>query len=83
MSDNSLFFRNMLPASNFRFAIQNAIKAGCTFDFNLPYLPDRQLVDRAGKCAQRAMGDYYPVAAWCDESTFIHGGWMACLKGRR
>jgi hypothetical protein len=40
---------------------------GCTFEFNLPYLPDRKDVDRMGHCAARVMGDYYPVAAWCDK----------------
>jgi hypothetical protein len=26
------------------------------------------------------MGAYYPVALWCDKSTFIHGGWSACIQ---
>jgi len=29
------------------------------------------------------MGDYYPVAAWCDKSTFVHGGWQACIEKHR
>lgn len=75
-----VFFRNMLPAPNFRFAIQKAVAAGCTFEFNLPYLPARGEVDSAGQCAQQVMGDYYPTAVWCDKSTFITGGWQACIK---
>jgi hypothetical protein len=27
------------------------------------------------------MKEYYPDAVWCDRSTFIHGGWQACIKG--
>lgn len=78
-----IFFRNMLPASNFPYSIQKAIDPGrCTFDFDFPTLPERDPVDTAGQCAQRVMGDYYPVAAWCDKSTFIAGGFRACLDER-
>jgi hypothetical protein len=76
------FFRNMLPAENFPYSIQEAKKKkGCTFDFQLPYVPKREDVDAAGMCIQSSMGDYYPVAAWCDRSTFMSGGWRTCLKG--
>lgn len=71
-----MFFRNMLPAPNFRFAIQRTVAAGCTFEFNLPYLPARGEVDSAGQCAQQVMGNYYPTAVWCDKSTFTAGGWQ-------
>lgn len=74
-----VFFRNLLPASTFSFAIQNAVKEGCTFEFNLPVLPDRAEVDTAGPCAQKVMGEYYPVAVWCDKSKFVAGGWQACM----
>ncbi len=77
-----LLLRHMLPAPGFAYSVQSAISAGCTFDFNLPYIPERAAVDKAGKCAQQVMGDYYPVAAWCDKSTFVHGGWQACLGTR-
>ncbi len=79
-----VFSRNMLPAPNFHFAIQNAIEPPnkCTFEFDLPYIPARDKIDTAGQCAQQVMGDYYPVAAWCDRSTFVHGGWQACVKGK-
>lgn len=75
-----VFSRNMLPAPNFPFAIQNAIAAGCTFDFTMPFIPDRSAVDNAGQCAQQVMGDYYPKAVWCNKSTFVRGGWQACIK---
>lgn len=61
-----------LPAPNFSHSIQSAI-------LNLPNIPDRAALDEAGRCAQQVMGDYYPVAAWCDKSTFTHGGWQACI----
>ena len=71
----------MLPAPNFRFSVKKAIEAGWTFVFTLPKIPDRDAIDEKGPHAQQVMGDYYPVAAWCDKSTFVHGGWQACLKG--
>jgi hypothetical protein len=76
-----VFSRNMLPAPNFRFSIQKTIEHHCTFPFDLPDIPQRDLIDTAGQCAQKVMGDYYPVAVWCDKSTFIAGGWRACIKG--
>ncbi len=78
-----VFLRNMLPAPDFSHSIQSAIAAGCTFDFTLGVMPDRATVDKAGQCAQKVMGDYYPVAAWCDKSTFVRGGWQACIGKRR
>jgi hypothetical protein len=78
-----VFFRNMLPAPNFPFAIQKAIdEAGCNFDFVLPNIPKSDELEPAGQCAQRVMADYYPVAVWCDKSTFVRGGWQACINGR-
>jgi hypothetical protein len=74
-----LVFRQMLPAPDFPYSVQKAASS-CGFNFNFPYLPDRTEVDTKGQCAQRVMGDYYPVAAWCDKSTFIEGGFRACLK---
>jgi len=48
-------------------------------DFTFPDLPPRADIDAAGPYVQEIMGDYYPVAAWCDKSTFLRGGWRACL----
>lgn len=36
--------------------------------------------DAAGRCAEQVMGEYCPVAVWCDRSTFLAGGVRACLK---
>lgn len=77
-----LVLRHMLPATDFRHAIQNARAAGCTFDLTFPNPPNRQALDDQGPCTQRVMGDYYPVAVWCDRSTFVEGGWQACTKGQ-
>jgi hypothetical protein len=68
----------MLDAADFPYAVQKAW-ANCGFNFTFDNL-DRSLLDDQGQCSQDEMGDYYPVAAWCDKSTFIHGGWQACLK---
>ena len=75
----TIFMRNMLAAASFPHSIQHAIASGCTFNFDFPTLPDRGPVDTAGQCAQQSMGDYYPVAAWCDKSKFIAGGVKGCL----
>ena len=48
--------------------------------FELPNIPDQTLIDETGPCVQRVMGDYYPVAAWCDNSTFVHGGWCTAAR---
>lgn len=73
--------RNMLPSPNFHFAVQNTLTIPkCTFEFSLPNIPPRDQVDAAGQCAQTVMKDYYPVAVWCDISTFQSGGWQACIK---
>ncbi len=80
-----VFFRNMLPAADFDYSVQEAREAGCAFDFTSPRIPSRDDagydVDAAGQCSQRVMGEYYPVAAWCDRSTFADGGWRACIEG--
>ena len=78
--------RNMVPAPDFPYAIQNVWAAPpnhyCTFDLSFTNLPKREDLDEKGPCAKELMGDYYPDAVWCDKSTFIHGGWQACMKGR-
>ncbi|WP_296924133.1 hypothetical protein [Thiohalocapsa sp.] len=72
----------------FAYAIQKVV-VGCyedacihpeaTIKFTLPDLPPRAEVTQAGPYVQEIMGDYYPVTAWCDKSTFESGGWEACL----
>lgn len=75
-----VLIRNMLPADDFPYAVQNAWP-NCAFNLSFASPPNRKAIDDAGPCAQGVMDDYYPVAAWCDKSTFIAGGARACLKG--
>jgi len=49
-------------------------------DFTMPDLPARANFAEPGRHTQELMGDYYPVAAWCDKSVFERGGWQACLR---
>jgi len=69
--------RNILPSADFHYAAKEAW-AACPFEYTFP--PDRNAIDVVGPCAQDAMGDYYPVALWCDKSTFVAGGFDACLR---
>lgn len=71
----------------FPYAIQWVVE-GCpsnckhpnaVINFTLPYVPQRADFAGAGPYAQQIMGDYYPVAAWCPKSAFVHGGLQACL----
>jgi hypothetical protein len=75
-----VMFRNMLPAPDFPFSVQKAIEFPCTFNFSLPNIPKSDDTITAGQCTQQVMRDYYPVAVWCDKSTFIAGGWQACIR---
>lgn len=49
-------------------------------DFTFPNLPPRADFTNTGRGTQKIMGDYYPVATWCDMAVFKQGGWRACLK---
>jgi hypothetical protein len=82
-----VFFRHLLATDSFPHSIQQVVK-GCpsscvhpdaVFDLVLPDVPRRSVIQAPGPAVQRVMGDYYPVAAWCDKSTFERGGWQACL----
>ncbi len=57
----------------------NCRHADAVIDFTLPYVPSRAKMNAAAPNVQKMMGDYYPVAAWCDKSAFEHGGWQACI----
>ena len=78
--------RNILSSPDFSNAAQDVWKAKdasdnqyCTFNFNFSDTLDRDDIDAVGPCAQDIMGDYYPVALWCDQATFRAGGFKACL----
>jgi hypothetical protein len=80
MVPKTIFLRNTLPSLNFSESAQNAIAQGCGVNFNFPTPPTQDEITQAGKCTQNVMGDYYPVAAWCDRSDFRSGGWPACFS---
>jgi hypothetical protein len=69
--------RNILPSDGFPYDVKDAW-AACSFDYTFP--PNRDDLDAVGPCAQGVMGDYYPVALWCDKATFPAGGFDACLR---
>jgi hypothetical protein len=72
-----LVLRNILPSAEFPHDAEDAWSE-CAFGYTFP--PDRTALDAAGPCTQRVMGDYYPVALWCDKATFLAGGFDACLR---
>ncbi|HEU5351866.1 MAG TPA: hypothetical protein VFU55_09730 [Terracidiphilus sp.] len=74
-----VLIRNMLPEDDFPSAVQKAWPQ-CAFQFSLQEPPTRSAIDEQGPCAQDVMGDYYPVALWCDQRTFAAGGFRACVK---
>ena len=71
--------RNILPSDDFHYSAKD-VWEHCAFDFTFPDVPDRSVVDAVGPCSQGVMGDYYPVALWCDKDTFLAGGFQACLR---
>jgi hypothetical protein len=75
-----LAVRHILPSADFAYDVMDAREQGCLFDFNFPAIPPRSAIDDVGPICQRAMGDYYPVALWCDKATFLAGGFEACLR---
>jgi hypothetical protein len=80
MFPKTLFLRNTLPSPEFKETVQEAIAQGCGVDFNFPTPPTHDGVREAGECTQKVMGDYYPVAVWCNQQVLVQGGWKACLK---
>jgi len=79
--------RNTLPSPDFPHDAKDVWDAwhdagyDCAFEFTLATeIVDREALDKAGPCAQDVMGDYYPVALWCDKATFRAGGFQACLR---
>jgi hypothetical protein len=80
MFPKTIFLRNTLPSSSFSQSVQNAIAKGCGVDFNFSTPPSQNGITDSGKCTQKVMGDYYPVAVWCDKEVFIQRGWKVCFK---
>ncbi|MEO8753085.1 MAG: hypothetical protein ABI624_10430 [Casimicrobiaceae bacterium] len=77
---NILIFRNMLPASGFAQSVQAAAgQSGCTFNNQSGVPTPYSAIVAAGKCDEKVMGSYYPVAAYCDKALFIAKGWQGCF----
>lgn len=70
--------RHILPSPDFHYAAEQ-VWTECAFEFTFPYV-ERTALDDSGPCAQHVMGNYYPVALWCDKETFRAGGFEACLR---
>jgi hypothetical protein len=79
MVPRTMVLRNLLPSLDFTQTVQEAIALGCGVEFKFPIPPSSDEITKAGECAQRVMGDYYPVAVWCDRSDYIRGGWRRCF----
>jgi hypothetical protein len=80
MIPKTIFLRYLLPSSDFPHSIQKAVARGCGVDYDFPTPPSHEAIAQAGQCTRNVMGDYYPIAAWCDSDTFIARGWKACFK---
>jgi hypothetical protein len=80
MVPKTIFLRYLLPSSGFPHSIQQAVARGCGVDYNFPTPPSHDAIAQAGQCTRNVMGEYYPLAAWCDSDIFIARGWKACFK---
>lgn len=80
MSPKTIFLRSTLPTSDFTQTAQEAVAQGCGVEFNFPTPPSQDGITDAGQCARDVMGDYYPVAVWCDRDLFTSKGWKACFE---
>ena len=76
----TIFLRYLLPSPDFPHSIQQAVAQGCGVDYDFPIPPSHDAIAQAGQCTRNVMGDYYPIAAWCDSDIFIARGWKACFK---
>ena len=77
---NILILRNMLPATGFTQAVQDAEVAGCTIDNQADAPVPYAAQVTASQCARHVMGEYYPLVAYCDEDVFISQGWQGCFS---
>jgi hypothetical protein len=75
-----MFVRHLLSSPDFKNAAQNAVEQGCAVEFTFPTPLTQEQITASGKCAKQVMGDYYPIAVWCDVETFKTGGWRACFR---
>jgi hypothetical protein len=76
----TMLIRNLLPSPDFTQTVQEAIALGCGVEFAFPTPPSQDEITQAGECTQNVMGDYYPVAVWCDRADYMAGGWRRCFS---
>ncbi|BDG09134.1 hypothetical protein [Anaeromyxobacter paludicola] len=74
-----IFLRNLLASPGFGHAAQDAVEKGCGLVFNFPTPLTQEEITPAGQCSLAVMGDYYPMAIWCDRRELRAGGWPACF----
>jgi hypothetical protein len=73
--------RHIIPSPDFAYDVQDARdESRCLFEFNFPEIPPRSAFDDTGPYCEAEMGEYYPVALWCDKATFLAGGFDACMR---
>ncbi len=75
-----IFVRHLLPSPGFKNAVQNAVAEGCGLVFNFPAPLTQEAITTSGQCSRQVMGDYYPIAVWCDVDVFKAGGWRSCFR---
>jgi hypothetical protein len=80
MVPKTMLVRQLVSSPDFRNSAEEAINQGCGVPFTLSTPPTQQEILTSGKCAQQVMGDYYPIAVWCDLDRFKAGGWRACFR---
>jgi hypothetical protein len=79
MTPKTIFLRYLLASPDFPHSIQRAVAQGCGADFKFPSPPSHEGIAEAGECTQEVMGEYYPVAVWCDRDVLRESGWKACF----
>ncbi|WP_205648679.1 hypothetical protein [Acuticoccus kandeliae] len=80
MVPKTIFMRYLLPSPDFPHSIQQAVSRGCGAEWQFPTPPSNAALTEAGQCTREVMGDYYPLAAWCDAATFDAAGWKGCFE---
>lgn len=79
MVPKTIFMRYLLPSPDFPHSIQRAVEEGCGAEWHFPTPPSQEAITGAGECTRKVMGEYYPLAAWCDTATFRQKGWKGCF----
>lgn len=76
---NTLILRNLLPANSFVQSIQAVEHRGCVVGGAAGKRGGAREIAKAGACAEKIMGPYYPRAVYCDRNLYIKKGWQGCF----